>query len=268
MIYSKYAMIGNIRTHYLEAGQGEALVLLHSGEYGSNASISWEYNIEALSKHFHVYAIDMIGYGYTDKLYSFDNAAALRIQHITEFLRTFCIEEASFAGNSLGGGMILSVAAQENPVWPIKKILTISGGGPNRPEAHDFLGKYDCTKEFMKQIVDMMFVNEPWTSDEYVEKRFHASLIPGHWEALSAARLKSPATVEKPLKVPDYSNVKVPVLICAGDRDPLKHPDYAEKLHASLSNSRVYTFENCGHSAQIEYAERFNQLAIDFFKGK
>jgi 2-hydroxymuconate-semialdehyde hydrolase len=266
MIYSKNAMIGNIRTHYLEAGQGDTLILLHSGEYGANARMSWENNIESLSQHFHVYAIDMIGYGYTEKLYSFENVALQRIRHITEFLRSFCIENAYFAGNSLGGGLILSVAAQENPVWPIKKILTISGGGANNPEAHELLGKYDCTKEFMKKIVEMMFVNEPWTSEAYIEKKYRESLIPGHWEALSAARLKSPVAEEKPLKVPDYGNVKVPVLICAGDRDLLKLPDYADKLQASLSNSRVETFKNCGHCAHIEYAESFNQLAVDFFK--
>ena len=119
MFQSKYVMVGNIRTHYLEAGEGEPLMLLHRGEYGASAVNSWEYNIEALSKHFHVYALDMVGFGNTDKLYSFDDAQAFRLNHIREFMRVMCIQEASFIGNSVGGGMILSVAAQDQPILPI-----------------------------------------------------------------------------------------------------------------------------------------------------
>lgn len=242
------------------------LVLLHSGEYGASSEISWEFNIEALAEHFHVYAIDMLGYGGTDKVFNFENAAAFRINHITKFLEMMCIDEAYFMGNSLGGGMILSVAAQDNPVWPIRKILTISGGGPNNPPVHEEIGNYDCTKPFMKRILELMFVNEKFSTGEYLDKKYEASLIPGHWEALSAARLRSPVAEKKELRIPDYSKVKVPVQICAGDRDPLKPEDYAKNLHSALPNSRVEIFEQCGHCAHIEYPERFNKLAIEFFK--
>ncbi|MDQ0218645.1 alpha/beta fold hydrolase [Peribacillus cavernae] len=264
ILQSKYVMVGNIRTHYLEAGSGEPLVLLHSGEYGGSAQNSWENNIEELSKHFHVYALDMIGYGYTDKLFSFDDAHALRLNHIRDFLNVMCIEEASFIGNSLGGGMILSVAAQEQPIWPIKKIITISGGGPNNPAGHDILNNYDCTKEYMQKILDILFYDEKWKSGEYLDQRYESSIIPGAWETASAARLKSPVGQEKERVLPNYGNVEVPVLICAGDYDTLKFPDYAEKLNSSLSNSNVKMFEKCSHSAHIEYAEQFNELALEF----
>lgn len=266
MIYDKYCMVGNIKTHYLEAGQGEAVVLLHSGEYGANATMSWEHNIEALAQHFHVYALDMTGFGYTDKVHSFDNGAAFRIQHVTDFLKVMNITEAHFIGNSLGGGYILNVATQEKPAWPIKKIITISGGGPLQIENMEFLGNYDATKEYMQRVLDLLFVDEKWKSGEYLERKYQASIIPGHWETLSAARLKVPGAEAKPHHPADYSKVKAPVLIVAGDRDPLKPENYASNLHAALPNSRVSVFENCRHCAHIEYADQFNQLAIDFLK--
>ena len=122
MFQSKYVMVGNIRTHYLEAGEGEPLILIHSGEYGGSAENSWEYNIEALSKHFHVYALDMVGFGHTDKLFNFDDPQAFRLNHIREFMQVMCINEASFMGSSVGGGMLLAVAAQEQPICQLKSL--------------------------------------------------------------------------------------------------------------------------------------------------
>ena len=64
-------IVGDIRTQFLEAGSGAHLVLLHGGEYGASAEITWRYNIGELAKRFHVIAPDMLGWGGTDKIYSF-----------------------------------------------------------------------------------------------------------------------------------------------------------------------------------------------------
>ena len=52
---------GDIKTHFVEAGSGPDLVLLHGGEYGASAEITWRANIESLSKTFHVIAPDLLG---------------------------------------------------------------------------------------------------------------------------------------------------------------------------------------------------------------
>ena len=65
--------IGDIRTHYLEAGEGPHLVLLHGGEYGASAETTWKFNIAPLAKTFHVIAPDMLGFGLTDKIYDFSD---------------------------------------------------------------------------------------------------------------------------------------------------------------------------------------------------
>ena len=53
---------GDIRTHFLEAGSGPELILLHGGEYGASAEITWRYNIEVLAEKFHVVAPDLPGW--------------------------------------------------------------------------------------------------------------------------------------------------------------------------------------------------------------
>ena len=80
--------VGDIKTHFLEAGNGPDLVLLHGGEYGASAEITWRYNIDTLAQRFHILAPDIPGWGLTDKLYSFSDPAGLRIKHLQRFLET------------------------------------------------------------------------------------------------------------------------------------------------------------------------------------
>lgn len=270
---SKFVMVGDIRTHYFEAGEGDNyLILLHGGEYGGCAETSYEYNIDALAQNFHVFALDMVGFGLTEKLISFENMRSLRIRHIGKFMETLCIGSASFIGNSTGGGLPLEIAAMQKPVWNIKKIISISGGGPNNPQAHNFLSGYDCTREYMKRIHELMFYQDRFKTDEYVEKRYRMSILPGAWEVLSAARFRSPlADANESARhlsySPSYKNIKVPVLIVAGENDPLKFPDYAERVSELIPGSITKIFKECGHCAQIEYADEFNRIAADFLLG-
>ncbi|WP_180994198.1 alpha/beta fold hydrolase [Bacillus sp. Marseille-P3661] len=271
-MYSKYIKVDGIRTHYIEAGEGDNyVILLHGAEFGGNSQNSWEYNIQALSKHFHVFAIDMLGFGGTEKIFHFEDIKAFRIEHIRKFMDTLCIDSASFIGNSMGGGLILKVASEEKPRWNINKAITISGGGPNNPETHSFVNNYDCTFDYMRKIHHLFFYDDAWKQEEYVNKRYLESIKPGAWEALSVSRFKSPLAKQKASgRIPDYSsaykNIKVPILICAGDQDKLKLPDYSERLSNLIPNSQVKVFKDCSHCAQIEKAEEFNDLAIDFLK--
>ena len=58
-----HADLGDVVLHYVTAGKGFPVVLLHSGEFGGCAELSWEFNLPALAAHFHVVAADLRGYG-------------------------------------------------------------------------------------------------------------------------------------------------------------------------------------------------------------
>ena len=60
--HHRTVFVGDIKTHFLEAGQGPELVLLHGGEYGASAEITWKHNIAPLAERFHVVAPDMLGW--------------------------------------------------------------------------------------------------------------------------------------------------------------------------------------------------------------
>ena len=94
--------VGDVKTHFLEAGSGPDLLLLHGGEYGASAEITWKYSIESLAQQFHVVAPDVLGWGETDKIYSFSDPAGYRISHMKRFLETIGVEQGLLR-RQLGG---------------------------------------------------------------------------------------------------------------------------------------------------------------------
>ena len=150
------------------------MVLLHSAEFGGCAEFSWEHNIPAIAERFHVLAPDHLGFGLTDKVHDFNGQFGRRITHIRRFLEVMCVPGPVVAiGSSMSGGLCLTVAARPRPDWPLAKVVCCSGGGdaPNN-DARKTLNSYDGTKEHMRRIVDVMFVDKKWAADEaYIDRR-------------------------------------------------------------------------------------------------
>jgi pimeloyl-ACP methyl ester carboxylesterase len=264
-----WLQVRGIRTHYLEAGEGPAVVLLHSGEYGGCAELSWRYTIPALAERFRVLAPDMLGYGETAKLHAFDGPSELRINHIAWFCEAQCIERAHFMGSSYGGSLLLRVASAPFPAWPIDRIVVVSGGGQGlNNAARETLESYDGSREAMRQILEVLFYSGRFSADQFVDEWHRSSLRPGAWEAASAARLQRPGQAQEWHGEAHTTDVRRPTLIVAGADDLLYEPGYAERLAAELPDARAVIFPEARHCSHIEHAERFNALALAFLDGK
>lgn len=260
-----------VRTHYLEAGSGPDLVLLHSGEYGASAEISWRHNIEGLAQQFHVLAPDLPGWGDTDKVYSFSERTGFRIRHVAEFCRLRSVENAYFIGSSFAGGLLLNAAGHPKCPLPITKLITIGGGGDlaQDPTAREVLTSYDGTPEHMRRALRVLFYDEKWWTDELVDEKQESALKPGAWEAISAARLRRPGekfVTQFPDSKPE--NITVPTLIVAGADDMIKDADWGERLQEQIPGSQLYTFARSRHMSHIEHPDEFNQLVVSFLLGR
>ena len=267
-VKSAWIEVGGIATHYLEAGSGPHLILLHSGEFGACAELSWEHNIPTLAEHFHVLAPDWLGYGQTEKIFSFENMRKKREKHIADFLKAMQVDEADFVGNSMGGTELIAAANKVIPPWPLKKIVVVAGGGvvPNN-DARKILNSYDCSREHMRRIIETMFVSEQIRQDEaYLERRFQLSLQPGAWECAAAPRFKAPHRVATTVGTNDYSNIRVPVLLVTGEKDSLREPDFGIELQRLVSGAQLYVVPNAGHCPQIEFPTLFNSALLEFLK--
>lgn len=261
-------LAGDIRTHFLEAGSGPDLVLLHGGEYGASAEITWRYNIAALAERFHVVAPDILGWGQTEKLYSFSDPAGLRIRHLQRFLETLGIGKAFFVGNSAGGGLILRASVRRPAPLQVQKMVTICGNASVfKTTSQADLENYTPSLENMKKIVALLYHDAKWQTTDNIRERYESSIIPGAWEALSAARLRSPvhqvrSSTEEFVK--QLSQLTVPLLIMSCEHDPLNQPDWHINFQKIVPGSKVHRFMHSAHEPQIEEAEEFNRVLMEF----
>lgn len=274
----KYCLVDGLRTHYFEEGlahkgRGPSVLLLHSAEYGAAAEFTWEFNIAALGTRFHVLAPDHLGFGLTDKVFDFNGQFDRRITHIRRFLEVMGVGSVHVIGSSMSGGMGFTVAARPQPDWPFASLVVSSGGGdaPDN-EARRILNTYDGTREHMRRIVEVMFADPKWASDEsYVERRWEMARLPGAWEATSAARFKAPfreASGRRERDNLDYRAIRVPTLVLAGRLDPLRKPGYTDEFVPLIPGAELHVFEDAAHMGNIERAEEFNGRVLRFLTGE
>ncbi|HEY1971709.1 MAG TPA: alpha/beta hydrolase [Pseudonocardia sp.] len=270
-VRSRFVDVGGIRTHYLTAGDGpRTVVLLHSGEFGASAELCWEHNIGALAEHFRVVAPDWLGFGQTDKLHDFVSKSDRMVRHLAAFLRTLDIGRAYFVGASMGATRLVAEAARDHrPRLPIAAMVLVSGGGfvPDNEHRRALLG-YDGSTDGMRAILRACLADRRWADDDrYVSRRVAASLVPGAWESVAAARLKAPNVPARAdfgqADTTEYERVKVPTLAVAGAKDLLREPGYHHALER-IPGARVVVLDDAGHLLNIERAAEFNALAVDF----
>jgi pimeloyl-ACP methyl ester carboxylesterase len=257
-IRSEFIEVDAIRSHYLTAGEGPPLVLLHSGEFGATAEFSWELVLPALAEHYRVIAPDWLGFGDTDKLFDFGGGTARRLRHMTALLAHLELGAAPFVGSSMGGSVLARAIAVPNPVLPVTAAVLVSGGGfAPLNESRQALLDFDGSEEGMRAIMRILFHNPTWAlSDAYIARRLRVSNQPGAWEAVAAARFKSPQVpARSDFGQPDpvaYEAIAVPTLVLAGADDTLREPGYAQAIAARIPRGRVRVYENCGHVPNLE----------------
>jgi pimeloyl-ACP methyl ester carboxylesterase len=252
----------------LEAGNGPDLILLHGGEYGASAEITWKYNIDDLAKRFHVIAPDMLGWGGTDKVYSFSDPAGHRIRHIRRLLEALGVGKAFFVGNSAGGGTLLRASVMEPAPFQMQKMATICGNASVfKTVSQADLENYTPSLENMKKIVALLYHDSKWQTEENIRERYESSIIPGAWEALSAARLRSPVHQARSSTdefVNKLTQLRIPLLIMSCEHDPLNQNDWDINFQKIVAGSKVYRFMHSAHEPQIEETEEFNRVLTEF----
>jgi pimeloyl-ACP methyl ester carboxylesterase len=265
-----YIKVDGIRTHYLEAGSGRPVVLLHAGEFGGAAEFSWEMTIPALAGAYRVIAPDWLGFGHTDKVHDFTSGSARRLAHMASFLDVLEIDSAAFVGNSMGGTLLGKAIAGDPPLLPADAAAIVSGGGfaPDNP-ARRVLLDYDCTVEGMRKVLEVLFHDERWPQDDdYVARRHAMSVVPGAWECSAASRLRSPVAPRRSeYGVPDttdWEQVSCPTLFVCGADDVLKEKGFAAKLAERVQRGSVIEYPDCGHAPNIERADQFNADLLEF----
>jgi 2-hydroxymuconate-semialdehyde hydrolase len=267
-IHRKTITVDGLVTSYLEAGEGDPVVLLHGGEFGASAELGWEGNIAALAAHYRVLAPDMLGFGQSAKVIDFNDGRGMRIRHVARFCSALGIDSAHFVSNSMGAMMLLTDATSEFPMLPVRTIVVICGGGEiQRNRYLDALYQYDATLSAMRRIVEALFCDASYPADdEYVRRRYESSIAPGAWEAVAAAQFRRPgAPPSAPASSsPAYERISVPTLVVEGACDKLLPPGWAKEIAEQIRKSRSAAVDAAGHCPQIERPAGVNELLLEF----
>lgn len=269
---AKDVTVLSFKLHYLEAGSGPPVVLLHGlGGDGSR----WGPNIGPLAKDFHVFALDQIGFGQSDKPLANYHTGMLS-EFLVDFLKAVGVSKASLVGNSMGAGVALYTAAKFPDV--VDRIVLADGGNfrsqgvtpsPLTPQqqaaaAHLRQIQNGVTREETREMFRLMFHNKNLVTDRMVDEQL-------------IMRLRSAFTITKiqesgplgggQLTEADVRNVQAPTLIVWGKYDELVDPATADRLARTIPGSRKVLIDDCGHLPQLEKADEFNRLVRAFLKG-
>ena len=267
----KTILVDGVTTGYLEAGQGDPVVLLHGGEFGITADLGWENNVSALAQGYRVLALDMLGFGESAKVIDFNDGRGMRIRHIARFCDAVGVDAAHFVGNSMGAVNLFVDATSESPLLPARSLTMICGGGEIQRNEHSAaLYDYDATLPAMRRIVEALFSDPAYADDEaYVLRRYESSIAPGAWEALAAARFRRPGLEPPPLPSSKraYDRIAVPTLVVEGADDKLLPDGWAAEIAAQIPDGRSAVIQGAGHCPQIEQPDVVNELLVEFLGG-
>ena len=190
------------------------------------------------------------------------------------FMDALDIQQASLAGQSMGGGTAIKFCVQHRQ--RINKLILVDAAGIphglpltgkffNLPGVGEFFLGLNNNLIRRKNLADVFIHNKNLITDNYFENvtRFHK--IKGTTERmLTILRKKFFHTLSDQLQ--QLSQLDVPILIVWGRKDkgiPLKK---GEEMHKKLKGSRFEILDNAGHVPNYECAEEFNKLSLDFLR--
>jgi pimeloyl-ACP methyl ester carboxylesterase len=270
---SRYVVADGLRTHYLDAGDGPTLVLLHGGEYGASAELTWESCIPLWATRFRVLALDLVGFGRSSKVRDFAGGQRrLMISQVSAVLRTLDIRQAYFVGTSLSGRMLLDMVNRADPPWPVEAVVAAGIGlAPPAAEGRKVLEDFDGTLDGLRPSMDVLFHDPAFRdSDDFLRRRYEFATMPGAWETGAAAALRSPVRQGRtgPPSGRDYGSIAVPVQLIRGEHDVLVPPDTWQALADQIPGARTVTITGSGHYPQIERPTEFAAAVLEFLEDR
>ena len=260
------------KLHYHEAGKGRPLILLHGSGPGATGWSNFSGNIEALAQHFHVYAVDMPGWGLSDA------ATVEQLDHVEaviQFMDALGIEKAAFVGNSMGGQTSLRLAT-EHPDRithlvtmgpPVGRIPTLFGAGDGPSEGLKVLieAYKEPSPQNMRQLVEIMVYDKArFATPELCQARSDAAKARPEHLRNYVAGLPKGSPLPKWVMPEMLSAIRVPTLLIHGRDDRVVSFESSLYLLARIPDSRLALLNRCGHWAMIEHPDEFNRLVVNF----
>jgi len=255
-------------THYIEKGEGEAVILLHGFFYDSYA---WNKNIDALAARFKVYALDFWGFGYSTRE-PMEPGYPLYAGQILKFMDALDIRKASLVGQSFGGGTCIFFCVQHRD--RVRELVLVDPAG--MPHKLPLLGRMANLPVLGELIVGLRgnffrrmvltttsLHDKKLVTGEYLDNVTRHHKIRGSNGAFLRF-MRRQFIYKLSGEISKLGEMVVPTLIIWGRNDKTIPLEVGQKMHSILKGSRLSVLDRAGHCSNEEQWHQFNQLALDF----
>jgi pimeloyl-ACP methyl ester carboxylesterase len=231
--------------HYETFGRGKPLVFLH-GWLGS-----WRYwvpTMEIMSEYGRTYALDLWGYGDSDKANS-EYSIARYVALLDAFVEEMGFTSVTLVGHALGAAVAVRYTADKPGCT--ERLVTVSTPLTSEAINQRLLG----------------------SGSSFVERMMGWKPSEGHAEVEQAMEKMAQGVVEASVRSTmntdlqrDVSQIQVPVLIIHGEKDAVVAPPQPECLINVGDNVRAIVLPNARHFPMLDDTLRFTRLLSDFLK--
>ncbi len=256
------------RIHYIEKGEGENHVVLLHG-FGAN-TYTWKNQIDLLAQEgFHVWAIDFLGFGLSDKPLELEYSIDLYRKQIEDFLKAKGIQKTHLLGNSMGGAVALALA--ENSPEKISSMCLIDPLAypvvmPFFYSVGKTLGKLIIpffSRNLVHQIIKKIFYDSQKITEEQIDAYWLPYQMEGGREVVvNILDTFDPERLEQLHQ--SYGKIKIPILFVWGEQDELIPLSHLIHLLVDFTHAEKVIIPFCGHAPQEEKPDEVNPALIEF----
>jgi non-heme chloroperoxidase len=256
-----------VRLHYVEAGTGKTLLLIG----GWTMSIPWwQKQIPELSKRYRVIAVDMRGYGESEKP-SYGHRIARHAKDIYDIIEGLDLTDVALLGWSMGASTIFSYLDLFGP-HKLSGAILVDQTPKILVDAEWQYGLGEMTAETLMPFIRTIRADYPAFARSFIPTMFTNPPTAAEQAWMLAEMLKMPVASATAVLF-DHCNqdwrdrlptINLPVLVMTGRQSRVFPYQSSVFISEQIPGARLVIFEHSGHCPFYEEAEKFNAAVADF----